>query len=145
MTGMEQAGATGNVLLSLIVWTPMVGALLVLLLPREQVDGAKRAAFVFSLITFLLSLALWAGFQPDTAEFQYLEQYRWIPDWGISYLVAVDGVSLFLVLLTTFLTPLVILFSFGDIQKRVKEYFFFMLMLETGMLGAFVALDLFLF
>jgi len=136
---------TGNVLLSLVVWTPMIGALLVLLLPREQVDGARRAALAFSLVTFLLSLALWAGFRPDTAEFQFLEQKPWIPDWGIQYLVGIDGVSLFLVLLTTFLTPLVILFSFGDIQKRVKEYFFFMLMLETGMIGAFISLDLFLF
>lgn len=145
MSGMEQAPATGNVLLSLIVWTPMIGAFLLLLIPREQVDGAKRAALVFSSIAFLLSLALWAGFVTDRADFQYVEQHRWIPDWGIQYLIAVDGVSLFLVLLTTFLTPLVILFSFGDVQKRVKEYFFFMLMLETGMLGAFVALDLFLF
>jgi NADH-quinone oxidoreductase subunit M len=145
MSGMEQAVPTSNVLLSLIVWTPMIGAFLVLLLPREQVDGAKRAAFAFSLLTFLLSLALWAGFLPERADFQYLEQKPWIPDWGIQYLIGVDGVSLFLVLLTTFLTPLVILFSFGDVQKRVKEYFFFMLMLETGMIGAFVALDLFLF
>jgi NADH-quinone oxidoreductase subunit M len=140
-----QAVSSGNVLLSLVIWTPMIGALLLLLLPREQVDGAKRAALVFSLVTFLLSLALWAGFRPDTAEFQFLEQHKWVPEWGIQYLVGVDGVSLFLVLLTTFLTPLVILFSFGDVNKRVKEYFFFMLMLETGLLGAFVALDLFLF
>ena len=145
MSGLDQAAPTGNVLLSLIVWTPMIGAFLVLLLPREQVDGARRAAFAFSLLTFLLSLALWAGFFAERADFQYLEQKPWIPDWGITYLIGVDGVSLFLVLLTTFLTPLVILFSFGDVQKRVKEYFFFMLMLETGMLGAFVALDLFLF
>ncbi len=145
MSGLEGAPPSGNVLLSLIVWTPMIGAFLVLLLPREQVDGAKRAAFAFSLVTFFLSLALWAGFLPEYADFQYLEQKPWIPDWGIQYLIGVDGVSLFLVLLTTFLTPIVILFSFGDVQKHVKEYFFFMLMLETGMIGAFVALDLFLF
>ncbi|MEO6028055.1 MAG: NADH-quinone oxidoreductase subunit M, partial [Candidatus Binatia bacterium] len=144
MSGMGQV-PTGNVLLSLIVWTPMIGAFLLLLLPREQVDGARRAALVFSLLTFVLSLALWLGFRPDTAEFQFLEQHPWVPEWGIQYVIGIDGVSLFLVLLTTFLTPVVILFSFGDVQKRVKEYFFFMLMLETGMLGAFVALDLFLF
>ncbi len=136
---------TGNVLLSLIVWTPLIGAFLVLLVPRDNPEGARRSALAFSLLTFLLSLALWAGFQPDQADFQYLEQRPWIPDFGIQYLVGVDGVSLFLVLLTTFLTPVVVLFSFGDISKRVKEYFFFLLMLETGMLGAFVALDLFLF
>ncbi len=145
MMAMPPPASSGNVLLSLIIWLPMIGAFLILLLPREQVDGARRAALAFSALTFLLSLALWLGFRPNTADFQYLEQKPWIPDWGIQYLIGVDGVSLFLVLLTTFLTPLVILFSFGDVQKRVKEYFFFMLMLETGMLGAFVALDLFLF
>ncbi|TMA79165.1 MAG: NADH-quinone oxidoreductase subunit M [Deltaproteobacteria bacterium] len=136
---------TGNVLLSLIVWTPLVGALLVLLVPRDQPDGARRAAFAFSSLTFVLSLALWAGFRADTADFQWIEQGAWVPSFGIQYILGVDGVSLFLVLLTTFLTPLVILFSFGDITTRVKEYFFFLLMLETGMLGAFLALDLFLF
>jgi NADH-quinone oxidoreductase subunit M len=144
MTPVDQSAA-GNVLLSLVVWTPMIGALLVLLLPREQIDGARRAALAISTITFLLSLGLWAGFRPDTADFQFVEQKPWIQDWGIQYLIGIDGVSLFLVLLTTFLTPIVVLFSFGDIEKRVKEYFFFLLMLETGMIGAFVAIDLFLF
>ena len=134
-----------NVLLSMVVWTPMLGALLILLIPRDNPDGARRAALAFSCLTFLLSLTLWLGFRLDTAEFQYVEAYAWIPDFGIQYLLGLDGVSLFLVLLTTFLTPLVVLFSFGDITERVKEYFFFVLMLETGMLGAFMALDLFLF
>jgi len=134
-----------NVLLSMIVWTPLIGALLILLVPKENPDGARRAALAFSLVTFALSLALWGGFRPDTAELQFVEQRAWIPDFGVQYLLAVDGLSLFLVLLTTFLTPVVVLFSFGDVTTRVKEYFFFLLMLETGMLGAFVALDLFLF
>jgi NADH-quinone oxidoreductase subunit M len=134
-----------NVLLSMVVWTPLAGALLVLLVPRDQPEGARRAALAFSLVTFALSLALWAGFRADSAEFQYLEGRPWIPELGISYLIGVDGVSLFLVLLTTFLTPVVALFSFGDITTRVKEYYALLLALETGMLGAFVALDLFLF
>jgi NADH-quinone oxidoreductase subunit M len=135
----------GNVLLSVVVWTPLVGALLLLLVPRDNPDGARRAALVYSLLTFLLSLALLAGFREDTADFQFVEQRAWIPDFGIQYVLGIDGVSIFLVLLTTFLTPVVVLFSFGDVTNRVKEYFFFLLMLETGMLGAFVALDLFLF
>ena len=136
---------TGNLLLSLVVWTPLVGACLLLLVPRDQPEGARRAALAFSLVPFVLSLALWVGFRTESGEFQFVEQQRWIPEFGIQYLLGIDGMSLFLVLLTTFLTPIVVLSSFGDITTRVKEYFFFMLMLETGMIGAFVALDLFLF
>ena len=135
----------GTVLLSVVVWTPIVGALLLLLVPRDNPNGARRAALAISLVTFVLSLALWAGFRSGEADFQFLESRPWVPDFGIQYLIGIDGVSLFLVLLTTFLTPIVVLFSFGDITTRVKEYFFFLLVLETGMLGAFVALDLFLF
>ena len=76
---------------------------------------------------------------------QFLEKIPWIPDWGISYQVGIDGISLFLVLLTTFLTPLAILSSWTAITKKIKEYMVFMLLLETGMLGVFIALDLFLF
>src|SRR5690242_15230690 len=131
----------GNFLLSLVVWTPLVGAFLVLLVPRDKPEGARRAALAFSLVTFILSLALGAAVPTDTAEFQWLAQGPWVPSFGIQYILGVDGVSLFLVLLTTFLMPIVILFSFGDITTRVKEYFFFLLLLETAMLGAFVALD----
>jgi NADH-quinone oxidoreductase subunit M len=136
---------TSTVLLSLIIWTPLIGAFLVLLVPREHPDGAKRAALAFSLVTLFLSLALWGGFKNDVADFQWVEELPWVPGFGIKYLIGVDGVSLFLVLLTTFLTPIVVLFSFGDVTTHVNEYFFFLLLLETAMLGAFLALDLFLF
>src|ERR1700675_3405658 len=121
---------TGTVLLSLILWTPLVGALLVLLVPRDQPDGARRAALAFSLVTLFFSLALWGGFRTDTADFQWVEQIPWVPTFGIQYIIGVDGISLFLVLLTTFLTPVVVLFSFGDVTTRVKEYFFFLLFFE---------------
>jgi NADH-quinone oxidoreductase subunit M len=136
---------SGNVLLSVVVWLPLVGALFVLMAPRDDPGAARLYALIVSLLTFLFSLALWAGFRDGSADFQFIEQHRWIPDFGIQYILGVDGVSLFLVLLTTFLTPVVVLYSFGDVTTRVKEYFFFLLMLETGMLGAFVAIDLFLF
>src|SRR5690348_14737953 len=97
----------GNFLLSLVVWTPLVGAVLVLLVPRDQPEGARRAALAFSLVTFVLSLALWGDFHTDTAEFQWLEQGAWVPSFGIQYILGIDGVSLLLVLLTTFLTPIV--------------------------------------
>ncbi len=132
-------------MLSAIVFSPLLGALTLLFIPREQVAGLRRSAFVFSLPPFILSLLLFAAFDPADAGFQFVEQAAWIPALQVFYRVGVDGMSLFLVMLTTFLTPLVVLFGWGDIEKRVKEYMIFLLLLEVGMLGAFVALDLFLF
>jgi NADH-quinone oxidoreductase subunit M len=132
-------------LLSLIVFTPLAGALILMLMPKEPHASLRRGAFVFSLLPFALSLCLLARFNPADAGFQFAEEARWIPQFGIAYEVGVDGISLFLVLLTTFLTPLVVLAGWGDIHRRVKEYMVLMLLMETGMLGAFVAVDLFLF
>jgi len=132
-------------LLTLLVFAPLVGAVLLALLPREPLAGVRRAALVFSLVPFALSLWMLARFRPGEAEFQLVERVAWIPAWGIEYHLGVDGVSLFLVLLTAFLTPIVVLASWGDIHRRVKEFFALLLVLETGMLGTFLALDLFLF
>ena len=132
-------------LLTLLVFAPLVGAVLLALLPREPLAGVRRAALVFSLVPFALSLGMLARFRVGEAEFQLVERAAWIPAWGIEYRFGVDGVSLFLVLLTTFLTPIVVLASWGDIHRRVKEFFAVLLVLETGMLGTFLALDLFLF
>ncbi len=132
-------------LLSLIVFTPLLAGLFVLMIPREQEDSARRAAFFLSLVPLALSLWLFLEFAPANGAMQFVESHAWIPQFNIHYQLGLDGMSLFLVLLTTFLTPLVILAGWSDVHKRVKEYMFFMLMLETGMLGAFVALDLFLF
>jgi len=132
-------------ILSFILFSPLVGALTLLLISKEQVVALRRSAFFFSLPPFLLSLLLLAAFDPAEAGFQFVEEARWISAFNIFYRVGVDGISLFLVLLTTFLTPLVVLFAWGDIEKRVKEFMVFLLLLETGMLGAFLALDLFLF
>ncbi len=132
-------------LLSLILFTPVAGALMVALTPRDNIGAIRRSAFVFSLIPFAFSLLLLAAFDPARADMQFVETVNWIPDFQIHYSLGVDGLSLFLVLLTTFLTPLVILAGWGDVHKRVKQYMIFMLLLETGMLGAFLALDLFLF
>jgi NADH-quinone oxidoreductase subunit M len=135
----------GFPLLTLVVFSPLVGAALLALLPRDPAAGIRRAALVFALVPFALSLWMLARFVPGVADFQLVERARWIPQWGIEYRLGVDGVSLFLVLLTTFLTPIVVLASWGDIQRRVKEFFVFLLVLETGMLGTLLALDLFLF
>jgi NADH-quinone oxidoreductase subunit M len=132
------------VLLSFIVFSPLVGALMLALLPRAEVAGIRRAALAFALVPFALSLLVLAGFY-SIAEFQFPERAAWIPAWGVEYRLGVDGVSLFLVLLTTFLTPVVVLASWGDIQKRVKEFFALLLVLETGVLGTLLATDMLLF
>jgi len=132
-------------LLTLIVFSPLAGAALLALLPREEVAGIRRAALVFALVPLAFSLVMLWRFQVGVAEFQMVEHAAWIPQWGVDYRLGVDGVSLFLVLLTTVLTPIVVLASWGDIRRRVKEFFAFLLVLETGMLGTLVALDMFLF
>ena len=132
-------------LLTLVVFSPLAGAALLALLPREEVRGIRRAALAFALVTLALSLVMLGRFRVGVAEFQMVERAAWIPQWGIEYRLGVDGVSLFLVLLTTVLTPIVVLASWGDIHRRVKEFFAFLLVLETGMLGTLVALDMFLF
>jgi NADH-quinone oxidoreductase subunit M len=132
-------------IVSLTTFAPAIGACVLAILPREHERGIQRVALAFAIIPFLLSLLMLAAFQPGAPGFQAGEAVQWIPAWGITYRVGIDGVSLFLVLLTTFLTPLVILAAWGDVHRRAKEYFVLFLVLETGMLGAFVALDLFLF
>ncbi|MGI9591948.1 MAG: NADH-quinone oxidoreductase subunit M [Myxococcota bacterium] len=111
-------------------------------LPKEVWRIVGLAA---STATFVLSLALYFGFDPTDPGFQFVEHMPWLPDFGIDYFVGIDGISLFLVLLTTFLMPITLLASWKEIGRSVKSYVFFMLFLETGMLGAFVSLNLFQF
>ena len=132
-------------LLSLTTFTPLAGACLLALLPRENERGIQRAALAFAIVPFVLSLLVLGNFVAGEAGFQLEERAAWIPVLGVTYHVGIDGVSLFLVLLTTFLTPLVILAAWGEVRERTKEYFVLFLLLETGMLGALVALDLLLF
>jgi NADH-quinone oxidoreductase subunit M len=137
-------------MLSTIVFLPLVGAILVLLLGGRG-DRADRepivryAALAVSLLSFASTLWLWIRFNPSTADFQFVEQHAWLPQFGISYHLGVDGISLFLVVLTGFLTPLALLASWRSVHRNVKLFSFFMLVLETAMLGVFVSLDLFLF
>ncbi|MBI3782130.1 MAG: NADH-quinone oxidoreductase subunit M [Deltaproteobacteria bacterium] len=132
-------------LLSLIVFTPLLGAIVLMLMRADQHAALRRGAFLFSLVPFGFSILLLARFTPTEAVFQFTEKAAWIPSFAINYALGVDGISLFLVLLTTFLMPIVVLSGWGDIHKRVKEYMVFLLLMETGMLGALVATDLFLF
>ena len=135
----------GFPLLSIIVFLPLVGALVILFLNQRRVEQIRVVALVTSLVVFVLSVPLFFNFDSSTHQLQWVEKKPWIPSYGISYFVGIDGISLLLVLLTTFTTVLAILSSWKAITERVKEYMIFMLLLETGMLGVFVALDLFLF
>jgi NADH-quinone oxidoreductase subunit M len=131
-------------LLSAVIFTPLLGAVFLGVLPNEK-RIVERTALVFSLVPFVLSLLVLRAFDGRRGDFQMVERHAWLPDFGIQYLLGVDGVSLFLVLLTTLLTVVVVLASFGDVHRRVKEYMILMLVLETGMLGTLLALDLILF
>jgi NADH-quinone oxidoreductase subunit M len=143
-----------NFLLSLIVWLPLVGALVLLLMPRVSDTTTKRFAFGWSLGVFVLSLLLLPGlgkllgipgYDPSNPGLQLVERVPWITSFGVDYHLGIDGISLWLVLLTTFLTPITILSTFDSLNSRVRAFQAFMLALETGMLGVFLALDLFLF
>lgn len=131
-------------MVSAIIFLPLLAGILLLFMAKDDAELARRFALGVSLLTFLISLGLLWHFDSSTADFQFVERASWIPDFGIQYYVGVDGISLFLVLLTTFLVPIVLLAAW-DVHTRVKEYLFFFLVLETGMIGALVALDLFLF
>ncbi len=134
-------------LLNAVVFLPLAGALLAVLLPRDEARQHKALALAFSLATFLASLWLWSGFDLSRGapEFQFVTQAPWIASVGISYHVGLDGVALLLVMLTTALSPIVILSSWNAIEERVKEFQIALLVLETAMLGTFAALDLVLF
>ena len=131
-------------LLSLILFTPVVSAVILIFISGDQGKLIRWMAFVLSLIPLALSIYLWVNFNPDQAGFQFQEQYSWYAPINSSYHVGVDGVSLILVLLTTILTPLAILASFS-ITDRVKTYMVLFFLLEMGMLGVFLSLDLLVF
>ncbi len=128
------------VLTALLVW-PVVAGVIVLLAPERL---AKHLALAATVIEFALSLPLWWLFVPDGG-FQFAQQAEWVPAWGINYAVGVDGISLFLILLTTFLMPLSVLGSYNYITKKERGYYALLLTLTSGMIGVFVALDLFFF
>jgi len=141
-------------LLTVVTFAPLAAGLLLLasgLVARVMgtnglPDSVWRAfGFAASLATFVVSIGLFTGFDPTETDYQFVQHAPWIADYGIHYYVGLDGISLVLVLLTTFLMPITLLASWHDIKKSLKSYVFFMLFLETGMLGAFVSLNLFQF
>ncbi len=132
-------------LLDLVIFTPLVGAILVGFIPKDRVEVLRLATLAVTLVTFVLSVGVLLQFDAGAEQqFQLGSSLQWIPEWGIGYITGIDGVSLWMVMLTTFLMPLGVLASWS-ITKRAKAYFIFFLALETGLLGVFAALDMFLF
>ena len=140
--------AAGFPLLSLVTFLPLLGALIIMTVRGEDevvASNARWTALWTSLITFGLSLILWFRFDKSTADFQFVEEVSWLPEFGISYAMGVDGISVLFVLLSTALTPLCILASWESVQSRVREYMVAFLVLETMMVGMFCAMDFMLF
>ncbi len=146
---------SGLPLLSIITYLPLLGALVILALPRLSPTATRWTALGTSLVTFVVSLFLLGGGVFDVAltrgtadrplPMRFEERITWLPEVGVSYHLGVDGLSVLLVILTTLLTPLSIIASWRGIERRVREFHIAMLLLATGVIGAFVALDLFLF
>lgn len=132
-------------ILTIVTFFPLAGGILLLFLPRSKEELLKRTALAISLVEFFISLPLFIWFDAGKAGMQFVERYPWIEAWGVLYIVGIDGISLLLILLTTFLTVLCILSSWRSVERMVKEYLIAFLILETGMIGVFVALDLILF
>ena len=135
-------------LVSLVTFLPIIGVLFIFRLRGAAENVANNARWIAlwtSLATFLLSLFLWWQFDPASADFQFVEHASWLPQYNISYHMGVDGISLFFVLLSTFLTPICVIASWAPITTRVKEYMISFLVLETMMVGMFCALDFVVF
>jgi NADH-quinone oxidoreductase subunit M len=133
-------------ILTAIVALPALGALVLLLIRDERnAPLVRKAALVVSLLVFAETLLLAWEFDPASADFQFVERYPWIPAFGISYAVGVDGISLWLIVLTAFLTPLALLSSWESVHQKTRAFCMMVLLLESAMLGVFVSIDLFLF
>jgi NADH-quinone oxidoreductase subunit M len=130
--------------LDVVIFLPLAGALVIGFLPKGNLALLRYAAMAVTVATFLVSLGVLANFDAGDSGFQLGSSAEWIPEWGVGYITGIDGISLWLVLLTSFLTPLAVLASWS-VTERVKPFFIFLLALETGMLGVFSSLDMFLF
>src|SRR6476660_9346807 len=131
--------------LSIILFTPLVGALLLLLVNKQNENAIRWIANITAFIGFIISVPLLFWYNPQGPEFQFQERLPWIPSIGAEYFIGIDGLSVLLILLTTMMGFIAILSSWNAITERVKEYYIFLLVLQSGMIGAFMALDFLLF
>src|ERR1700740_2186683 len=134
-----------NYYLSLILFTPLAGALVLLLVNKRNENAIRWIANIVTLIGFLISVPLWFWYQPSGADFQFIERAPWIPSIGAEYFLGVDGLSTLLILLTTMMGAIAVLSSWEAITERVKEYYIFLLVVQTDMLCPFMSLDFLLF
>ncbi|HTY36480.1 MAG TPA: NADH-quinone oxidoreductase subunit M [Bacteroidota bacterium] len=132
-------------LLSLTIFFPLLGVLALFFVDNERVQAIKLVGLLTTIVTFGISLTMYFGFDPSVPGFQFKEYAVWVPGLNISYYIGVDGISLLLVILTTFLTPIALLGTWNSIQKQLRSYTMMILLLEVGMTGVFASLDLFLF
>src|SRR3954469_25547941 len=135
-------------ILTSLVALPVTGALLLLFVRGDEETSApfaRKIALVISLLVFAETLLLWSRFDVASPDFQFVERHAWIPAFGIEYYVGVDGISLLLLVLTGFLTPIALLGSWESVRKQTKAFCIFILLLESAMMGVFISLDLFLF
>ncbi len=135
----------GYPLLSTVIFLPILGGLIMLLISRSQEGLVRWAALFFSVLTMVLSLPLFTGFDKTTHLMQFVERKPWIPEWGVEYHVGVDGISVLFVLLSALITILCILISWNSIKVKVKEFYVSLLLIEGAMIGVFCSLDFFLF
>jgi NADH-quinone oxidoreductase subunit M len=137
----------GFPILTVVIFLPVLGAIPIVFFPREEPLLTRTWALLVTLVEFLVSLGLIAGFDPAAAGMQLVERVPWIPGFGIQYYLGLDGISLAMVLLTTFLSAVAVIASWRDmgVVSRAKEYAVFLLLLEAGLVGSFLALDLVLF
>src|SRR5205807_1538340 len=131
-------------ILSLIIFVPLAGAVALLFIPKEKTQAVHFVSIASAAISFIISVWALVAFDRSTAAMQFVEKAPWIPTLGVNYHLGVDGLSFPMILLTTLLTLLSLIFSMS-IKERVKEYFFWFLLLDVGMLGVFAALDFVLF
>jgi NADH-quinone oxidoreductase subunit M len=132
-------------ILSVILFTPLAGAVLLLFVKRNQENAIRWIGNVSATLGFVVAVPLWFWYEPMAGTWQLVERARWIPSIGAEYHLGVDGFSVLLILLTTLMGAIAVLSSWTAITERVKDYYIFMLVLQTGMLGALMALDFLLF
>ena len=134
-------------IISATIFLPLIGSLIIFLIKEDETtsNNIKWAALWTSIGTFVLSCLIWFQFDHSTSQYQLVEKYKWFNDFNFYYHVGVDGISLFMILLSTFLTPFCILASWENIKKRIKEYMIAFLFLETVMIGMFCSIDILLF